>query len=45
MNLNSLINFGAVVNDPNANSLNFIIVIMIIIMLILIAIFMFSPKD
>lgn len=45
MNLNSLINFGAVVNDTNADNFNFIIVIMIIIMLILIAIFMFSPKD
>ena len=45
MNLNNLINFGAVVNDPNANSLNFVIVIMTIIMLILIAIFMFSPRN
>lgn len=44
MNLNNLINFGAVVNDLT-NSLNFIIVIMIIILLILVAIFMFSPKD
>lgn len=45
MNLNNLINFGAVVNDPNANSLNLIIVILTIVMLILIGIFMFSPKD
>jgi len=45
MKLSNLINFGAVVNDPNANNLNLIIVIMTIVMLILIGIFMFSPKD
>jgi len=45
MNLNNLINLGAVVNDTTTNSLNFIIVIMIVIILILVAIFMFSPKD
>jgi hypothetical protein len=45
MNINDFINFGAVVNDTNADNFNFIIVIMIVIILILVAIFMFSPKD
>ena len=45
MNLNKIINFGAVVNDTKADNFNFIIVIMIVIILILIAIFMYSPKD
>lgn len=45
MNLNNLLNLGAVVNDTTTNGLNFIIVIMVIITIILAAIFMFSPKD
>lgn len=45
MNINSIINFNAVVNDATTDGFNFVIVVMIIIIIILVAIFMFSHND